>query len=83
MQVTPVAWSFVETALFGFPVARTAEGNVRVGIAYLHHLLHRFGRDERLAVAAYYQGGRSVRVRGVLRETDVYVADVLALKGRM
>ena len=83
MQVTPAAWNFVEDVVVGGQIERTMEGNVRVGIAYLHHLLHRFGGSERLALAAYYQGERGVRRRGVLPETRAYVADVLALRSRV
>jgi peptidoglycan hydrolase-like protein with peptidoglycan-binding domain len=83
MQVTPATWDFVETVLVGMPIARTADGNVRVGVAYLGHLLHEFKGDERLALAGYYQGPASVRKRGLLRESKAFVADVLALKARM
>jgi hypothetical protein len=83
MQVTPDAWHFVEEVLLGRPVARTPEGNLRVGVAYLHHLLHSFGGDERLALGAYYQGARSVRLYGLFPETRMYVADVLALRARV
>jgi peptidoglycan hydrolase-like protein with peptidoglycan-binding domain len=83
MQVTPATWDFVETVLVGMPIARSADGNVRVGVAYLGHLLHEFRGDERLALAGYYQGPASVRQRGLLRETRAFVADVLALKARM
>jgi N-acetylmuramoyl-L-alanine amidase len=83
MQVTPDAWAFVEEVLLGAKVPRTAEGNVMVGVAYLAHLLKQVGGNERLAVAAYYQGLRSVRTQGLFRETRAYVADVLALKGRV
>ena len=83
MQVTPATWDFVETVLLGRSVARTTEGNIRVGTAFLAHLLRRFRGDERLAVGAYYQGARSVRRHGLFRETRRYVANVLALKVRV
>jgi soluble lytic murein transglycosylase-like protein len=83
MQVTPSAWAFVEDVLVGARVPQTAEGNVRVGVAYLHHLLHEFGGDERLALGAYYQGADAIRRNGLLPETRAYVADVLALKNRV
>lgn len=83
MQITPSAWAFVEEVLLGARVPRTPAGNVRAGVAYLHHLLGEFGGDERLALAAYYQGLRGVRTQGLLPETRRYVADVLALKGRV
>ena len=82
MQVIPSTWSYVETVLLGRPVPKTADGNVRVGVAYLAHLLRAFGGDERLALAAYYQGERSVRRIGVLRESKLYVEDILALRSR-
>lgn len=83
MQVTPSAWDYVETVLLGRSVPRTADGNVQVGVAYLAHLLAAFGGDERLALAAYYQGERAVRTIGVLPESELYVEDVLALKSRV
>jgi soluble lytic murein transglycosylase-like protein len=64
-------------------VPRTAEGNVRVGVAYLAHLLRQVGGDEYLALGAYYQGLAGVRAHGLLPETRRYVADVLALKSRV
>jgi hypothetical protein len=83
MQVIPATWVFVEQFLVGEPVARTMDGQVRVGVAFLHHLLHRFGFDARLAVGAYYQGPASVRRRGLSRPTRRFVANVLALRGRV
>ncbi|HYZ78632.1 MAG TPA: peptidoglycan-binding protein [Gaiellaceae bacterium] len=83
MQVTPATWDYVETVLLGMAIPRTADGNVRIGIAYLSHLLREFRGDERLALGAYYQGPASVRRRGLLRESRAFVADVLALKARM
>ena len=82
MQVTPSAWAFVEDVLIGARVLHTTAGNVRVGVAYLRHLLAEFGGDERLALAAYYQGLQGVRTHGLLPETRRYVANVLALKSR-
>jgi LysM repeat protein len=82
MQIMPDTWRFVES-LIGHPVARTPDGNVRVGVAYLHHLLNAFGGSERLALAAYYQGPAGVRRYGVLPVSELYIADVLALRARM
>ena len=56
MQVTPATWDFVEDVLLGERVPRTSDGNVRVGVVFLRHLLRRFGGDERLALAGYFQG---------------------------
>jgi len=82
MQVMPATWRFTER-LIGHPVARTPDGNVRIGVAYLHHLLNVFGGNQRLALAAYYQGPAGVRRFGMLRITQRYVGDVMALEARM
>jgi N-acetylmuramoyl-L-alanine amidase len=83
MQVTPGTWRFVEDVLIGHPVPRTGDGDIRVGVALLHHLLSDFGGNTELAVAAYYQGERSVRAFGMFPETVWYVANVMALRGRV
>jgi hypothetical protein len=80
MQILPVTWSYVETVLVGHKVPRTTSGNIRVGVVYLRQLLREFAGDERKALAGWYQGPVSVRKRGVLRETKVFVANVLALR---
>jgi hypothetical protein len=83
MQVIPATWAFVEGFLIGVRVPRTMDGQVRVGVAFLHHLLHRFRFDARLAVGAYYQGPASVARRGLSPRTRRFVANVLALRGRV
>jgi hypothetical protein len=81
MQILPPTWEYVETVLLGHKVPRTASGNIRVGVLYLRQLLREFRGNERLALGAWYQGPASVRKRGLLRETKIFVANVLALKG--
>jgi soluble lytic murein transglycosylase-like protein len=83
MQLTPDTWSYVEMFVIGHPVPATVEGNVQVGVAYLHYLLQLFGGDTSRAVGAYLQGPRSVRENGLSQETMVYVNDVLALSRRL
>ena len=83
MQVTPATWDFVVVFVIGISVPRTTDGNVRVGVAFLDHLLGQFRGDVRLAVGAYYQGPASVRRHGLFRETRQFVANVLALRGRV
>jgi LysM repeat protein len=83
MQVTPGTWLYVEDVLIGHPVARTGDGDIRVGVALLHHLLGDFGGNTELAVAAYYQGEGSVRAFGMFPETVWYVNNVMALRGRV
>jgi soluble lytic murein transglycosylase-like protein len=80
MQILPPTWSYVETVLLGRQIPRTASGNIRVGVLYLRQLLREFRGNERLALAAWYQGPASVRKRGALRETKLFVANVLALR---
>jgi LysM repeat protein len=83
MQILPVTWDYVETVLIGATVPRTADGNVRIGVAYLASLLTAFNGDERLALGAWYQGAQAVRDGGLLPETKLFVANVLALRGRV
>ena len=84
MQLLPTTWSYVEDVLLRQKVAdHGADGNIHVGMAYLHHLLGAFNGDERLALAGWYQGERSVRAHGPLKVSKVFAADVLALKERM
>jgi peptidoglycan hydrolase-like protein with peptidoglycan-binding domain len=83
MQVTPATWDYVETVLVGRRIPHTLSGNVHVGVAFLNQLLREFRGDVRLALAAYVQGPRSVRTRGLFVETKQYVAGVLALRSRL
>ncbi|MGD0713597.1 MAG: peptidoglycan-binding protein [Gaiellaceae bacterium] len=83
MQLLPSTWDYVETVLIGHAVQHDADGNVEVGLAYLKHLLGVFDGDEELALAAWYQGERSVKAQGPLTVSKVFVADVLALRQRM
>jgi peptidoglycan hydrolase-like protein with peptidoglycan-binding domain len=83
MQLLPSTWEYVETSLIRQQVPHTADGNVRVGLAYLSHLLKTFGGNERLALAGWYQGERAVRKHGLYDETKPFVEDVLALRTRM
>jgi N-acetylmuramoyl-L-alanine amidase len=83
MQVMPATWSFVEDGVIGVPIAHTPDGGVRVGVAFLRHLLVGFGGNERLAVAAYYQGESATRMFGVLPISRPYVANVLSLRARL
>jgi peptidoglycan hydrolase-like protein with peptidoglycan-binding domain len=82
MQIIPATWDFVETVLLGRDVPRTAAGNVEAGVVLLRHLLRRFAGNERLALAAWYQGERAVREHGVYRESKWFASSVLALRRR-
>ncbi len=83
LQLLPVTRQFVEEVLVGQPIPRTVDGDIEAGVLYIHHLLEDFGGDERLALAAWYQGERAVREHGVYAVTTPFVDDVLALEARM
>jgi LysM repeat protein len=83
MQLLPSTWDYVEQSLIGHPVQHDADGNVQVGLAYLHHLLGAFGGNEQLALAGWYQGERAVKASGLYKVSKVFVANVLALRQRM
>jgi soluble lytic murein transglycosylase-like protein len=78
MQVEPWTWRYTEQ-LLGTHVDNTTDGNIRIGVAYLHQMLREFGGDTRLALAAYYQGPNSVREVGLYGSSERYVSTVLAL----
>ena len=83
MQVMPGTWSWVQSNLSSTrldPASPT--DNVKAGSLYLAHLLRETNGDPALAAAGYYQGLASVRRIGMLPETQRYVANVLALRGR-
>src|SRR5262245_55961185 len=82
MQVMPQTRTYVESILIGRPIPDTADGNVRVGLAYLRHLLNLFGNTQ-LALAAYLQGDNSVRTQGICRSTRRYIANILAIASRI
>ena len=83
MQVLPGTWDWVSANLAPGPLDPTsAADNVRAGSLYLASLLRETGGDERMAAAAYYQGLASVRTQGLFEDTERYVDNVLALRGR-
>ena len=84
MQITPDTWDYVEQVLLlGQSVPHTPDGNVRIGVAYLRHLLNIYGGGQHQALAAYYQGARSLQQDGFLPGTGQYVDDILALEKRL
>jgi soluble lytic murein transglycosylase-like protein len=82
MQVEPGTWQWVEQNLSGPLDPSSPTDNVRAGTLYLRQLLRDTGGNEREAIAAYYQGLGSVQSQGMLPETQRYVDNVEALKGR-
>lgn len=82
LQVTPGTWRYVENFIIAHRVPRTLDGGVRVGIAYLHQVMHEFPFNVRRALGAYYQGPYAVRRYGLYPETRRFVRNVLALRSR-
>ncbi len=83
LQTLPTTRAYVETVLVGHKVPRTVDGDIEVGVLYLRHLLQAFDGNDRLALAAWYQGERAVREHGVYKVSKPFVDDVLALRTRM
>jgi soluble lytic murein transglycosylase-like protein len=83
MQLLPTTWNYVENVLIGHKITHDADGNVRVGVALLQHLLTVFHGNARLALAGWYQGERAVKQHGLYKVSKTFVADVLALRSRM
>lgn len=83
LQTLPVTRDFVEQVLVGHALPRTLDGDIETGVLYLRHLLGNFRGNERLALAAWYQGEKAVRQDGILKVTRPFVDGVLALKARM
>jgi soluble lytic murein transglycosylase-like protein len=83
MQVMPGTWDWVQRNLASRQLDPSSPvDNVHAGTLYLGQLLKETGGDERLAAAGYYQGLGSVRKIGMLPETQRYVDNVMALRGR-
>jgi soluble lytic murein transglycosylase-like protein len=86
LQLMPDTVDFVSTSLLGSPSPldpRDPVANIRMGTRFLRYLLDSHGGSVDRALASYYQGLRSVRERGPLDETQRFVANVKALRGRL
>jgi LysM repeat protein len=83
MQVMPGTWDYVQQNLAQRQLdPNSATDNVHAGVLYLKRLLDETGGDENTAIAGYYQGLQSVRDRGLYDDTQQYVDNVQALRGR-
>jgi peptidoglycan hydrolase-like protein with peptidoglycan-binding domain len=84
MQLLPVTMDFVQNVLLMRQIdGATADGNVQMGVRLLAHLIREWDGDLRLALAAWYQGSKAVRERGVYKVSEAFVANVLALRGQV
>jgi soluble lytic murein transglycosylase-like protein len=83
MQVQPATGVFTGQILLAHEVnLADIDHNVKAGVRFLAYLLRENKGNETLAVASYYQGLRSVREKGMYKDTKRYVANVIALKKR-
>lgn len=80
-QIMPATWRYVERVLADRRYPRNVEGNVRVGLVFLRHLLQSFG-DARTALAAWYTGPARVRRHGIGRRGRWFAETVLAIRTR-
>ena len=80
MQVEPYTGRHI-AALMGHPLnLHRLDDNIHAGVFWLSDLISYYGGDERLAVAAYYQGTKALARHGLYEDTLQYVNDVLSLK---
>lgn len=85
MQLMPATVDFVSQILLrrGENLDPTDPAqNILMGTRFLRYLLARSDGDVETALAAYYQGLRSVRERGVFPDTVRYIANIQALRER-
>lgn len=83
MQVLPSTGAFVSRSLVGRPLdLDDPADNIEAGVAFIDYLHDLTGGDATRTLQGYYQGLRSVRTNGVYRDTDRYVANILALRER-
>ncbi len=81
MQVIPSSGEFVSTQIAGRHLdLLDLQDNVTAGVLLLRQ--HLRVTSEQNAVAAYYQGLRSVRENGMYADTKVYVRNVMTLRQR-
>ena len=82
-QLQPATVAFVSQVLFHLerPLdPHDPDANIRMSARFLRLLLDSHAGRADQAVAAYYQGSRSIRRIGLLPETRQYVAAVLAYR---
>ena len=79
-QLMPDTVDFMNVVLRTKLDPRVPEHNIRMSARFLRFLLDQNRGRADSALAAYYQGLRSVRERGVFAETRQYVATVLAVR---
>jgi LysM repeat protein len=81
MQLLPSTADWVATSMLHASVdLRDTRQNIRAGVTLLAHYLARYHGSRQLALAAYYQGQRSVDEHGVYPVSQPYIASILAVE---
>jgi peptidoglycan hydrolase-like protein with peptidoglycan-binding domain len=83
LQLLPESRQFVETTIVGHPLPATVDGDIEAGVLLIRYLLREYGGNQRLALAAWYEGPGALAQYGEFKVTKPFVKDVLALEFRM
>jgi len=80
-QILPdtATWAIAVLGMDAHNWQNSVRDNARLGAAVLAFYLHRTGGNELMALAAYYQGWRSVQTSGVFHETKLYADNIIAM----
>ena len=82
-QIMPDTHAWMRDVVIREPLdPNDPDDNIRMSARYLRWLLDRTGGDVRLSLGGYYQGLQAVNTRGLLAETEVYVANIVAFRDR-
>jgi LysM repeat protein len=80
MQVEPYTEAHIRDLIGRDFNLYSTDDNIHAGIYWLSVLLRQYGGDERMAVAAYYEGSQALASHGYFQDTVQYVNNVMALK---
>lgn len=80
MQVEPYTEAHIRDLIGRDFNLYNTDDNIHAGVYWLSVLLRYYGGDERMAVAAYYEGSRAIAAHGFFQDTVQYVNNVMALK---
>ncbi|MGH2441972.1 MAG: LysM peptidoglycan-binding domain-containing protein [Chloroflexota bacterium] len=82
MQVEPYTGTVIDQLLHRPFNLYNETDNIQAGTFWLAYLLEYYRGDESSAIAAYYQGSRSIAEHGLFLDTIQYVRNVAALQTR-
>lgn len=78
-QIEPYTATFISSVAGIALDPHSVSDNIRMSAAFLAYLSHVEGNNRCATIAAYYEGPLMLQTRGVLPDTQQYVADVEAL----